>query len=65
MVSSAPTLHGGRSASAVATYTTRPPASIIGFIFIAWLAPFYFFRAGRSIVLYVGEDPRVLAELAR
>jgi len=41
-----------------------PDASTIGPISIAWLAPPHFFRAGRSIVLYVGEDPRVLAELA-
>lgn len=40
-----------------------PDASSIGPISISWLAPPHFFRAGRSIVLYVGDDARVLADL--
>lgn len=40
-----------------------PDASAIGPVSVAWLAPPHFFRAGRSIVLYVGEDSGVLAEL--
>lgn len=42
-----------------------PDASQIGPVSISWLAPPYFFRAGRSIVLYVGEDAAVIAELRR
>lgn len=42
-----------------------PDASSIGPVSISWLAPPHFFRAGRSIVLYVGDDTQVLAKLQR
>jgi hypothetical protein len=42
-----------------------PDASTIGARIIAWLAPPQFYRAGRSIVLYVGDDPVVLSHLER
>lgn len=42
-----------------------PDASRIGPLSISWLAPPHFYRAGRSIVLYIGDDPEVLAGLER
>jgi hypothetical protein len=42
-----------------------PDASRVGTNDVAWMAPPHFYRAGRSIVLYVGEDGRVLALLDR
>lgn len=42
-----------------------PDASSVGQATVAWSAPPHFFRSGRAIVLYVGDDPRILARLAR
>ncbi len=41
-----------------------PDASSVGRATVAWSGPAHFFRAGRTIVLYVGEDPAVVARLA-
>jgi hypothetical protein len=42
-----------------------PDASRVGSTPLAWPAPPHFYRAGRAIVLYMGDDPRVLAHLAQ
>lgn len=40
-----------------------PDASVVGHHAVAWLAAPHFYRSGRSIVLYLGDDSRVLGHL--
>lgn len=42
-----------------------PDCSTVGARAIAWLASPHFYRSGRSIVLYLGDDARVLGLLER
>ncbi len=41
-----------------------PDASRVGATRISWPEPPHFYRAGRTIVLYVGDDAAVLSHLA-
>ena len=40
-----------------------PDGSSIGTNMVSWVAPPHFFRTETAIVLYVGEDPKVIAAL--
>lgn len=42
-----------------------PSGMTIGTSSMHWMAPPHFFRRGRTIVNYLGDDARVLAELER
>ena len=40
-----------------------PDGSSIGTTMVSWVAPPHFFRTETAIVLYVGEDPKVIEAL--
>lgn len=42
-----------------------PDASRVGGTPLEWPAPPHFYRAGRAIVLYMGDDPHVLSHLGQ